>query len=107
MTAFTETSKSSDSDSEALFESMRQWWTSFATSQKPSAKNSPSWPVNHMSWLVLTCVANKAFYSQAVTDNDGSVQMYLSPGKTATQPVPAGLVNRCNFWHSLSSEIHT
>ncbi|KAJ7916276.1 Alpha/Beta hydrolase protein [Mycena leptocephala] len=73
-----------DPDNQALAVAMRQYWTSFATSGVPVAKESPSWAANN-----------------------GSPRILLHPGSIFMEQVTQKLNERCAFWHALASELAT
>jgi carboxylesterase type B len=70
----------------ALFEAMREYWTSFVTSGKPASKNAITW--------------------KPVSDSAGNPRILLHPGGIAMEQLGA-LTGRCTFWHSLSNEIQS
>ncbi|KAF9022535.1 Carboxylesterase [Hymenopellis radicata] len=80
-------SSNANANDTALFENMRQYWTSFATSGRPVASNALSW--------------------RAVSMLDGSLRMRLDPSVMTMERVPSEQTARCDFWHSLSQEIST
>ncbi|KAJ6544335.1 Alpha/Beta hydrolase protein [Mycena capillaripes] len=75
-----------DLDDQALVTTMRQYWTSFATSGVPVAKTSPSW---------------------TTSGSDGSPRILLHPGQIGMEQVTHNLTQRCACWHELASEIAT
>ncbi|KAF8969005.1 alpha/beta-hydrolase [Flammula alnicola] len=79
----------SDANAEdlALFEAMREYWTSFVTTGEPVSKNGIAW--------------------KSATDDMGSPRILLRPGNVAMEELTDALTARCSFWHSLSSEIQT
>ncbi|KAK0484751.1 alpha/beta-hydrolase [Armillaria novae-zelandiae] len=76
-----------DSNDEALFEIMREYWTSFATSGVPRAKLAPRWQTTSLS--------------------DANRRMLLQPGGIHLEDVTEGLDERCEFWHGISKELRT
>ncbi|KAK7458075.1 hypothetical protein VKT23_009981 [Stygiomarasmius scandens] len=79
-------SKTPNSADNALFEKMRQYWTSFATSGTPEAESSTKWdPVQY--------------------GNSGSPRMMLSPEKQEMEMLGLPLVHRCSTWHGMSDEL--
>ncbi|KAK0194391.1 alpha/beta-hydrolase, partial [Armillaria mellea] len=76
-----------DSNDEALFENMREYWTSFATSGIPRAKLAPRWQMTSL--------------------RDANRRMLLQPGSIHLEDVTEGLDERCEFWHSIYTELRT
>ncbi|PPQ93093.1 hypothetical protein CVT25_003125, partial [Psilocybe cyanescens] len=77
----------SDDEDLALFETMRQYWTSFVTSCKPVSFDGPLWhPVNGAG---------------------GSVRIFLNPQRIVMEQVDDALVSRCEFWHGITDETLT
>ncbi|KAF9474048.1 alpha/beta-hydrolase [Pholiota conissans] len=78
-----------DSNAEdlSLFETMREFWTSFVTTGVPTAKKSVTW--------------------KPVTDNSGSPRMLLQPGNVGMEPFDDNLAARCSLWRDLSVEMQT
>ncbi|KAF8150598.1 alpha/beta-hydrolase [Crassisporium funariophilum] len=86
--AFFSPPANANSDDLAMFEAMREYWTSFVTTGKPVSKNGIIWaPVSDTS--------------------TGSPRMLFHPGSLAAEKTSDVLTNRCAFWHSLSEEIQT
>ncbi|KAJ7983154.1 Alpha/Beta hydrolase protein [Mycena polygramma] len=75
-----------DPADEALVTAMRQYWTSFATSGAPVAKDSPSW---------------------GASSANGSPRILLHPGNITMENVSDALSARCAFWSGLASELAT
>lgn len=93
-----------DTDDLALFEAMREYWTSFVTGGVPTAKNSPAWEVallHHLLRKFTEC------FLQPVTATSGSPRMLLHPEGIGMEAVLKNESERCTFWHSLSGEIQT
>ncbi|KDR82334.1 hypothetical protein GALMADRAFT_817280 [Galerina marginata CBS 339.88] len=84
--AFFSPPANSNSDDLALFEAMREYWTSFVTGGKPASKNGITW--------------------KPVSDSSGSPRLLLHPAGTTMEQMGA-LADRCSFWHGLSHEIQT
>ncbi|KAF8904132.1 alpha/beta-hydrolase [Gymnopilus junonius] len=75
-----------DKDDAVLFESMREYWTSFVTGGKPVSKNGIVWkPVN---------------------ESTGSSRILLHPGGVEMEQM-GSLTDRCSFWHNLDNVIQT
>ncbi|KAJ7062789.1 alpha/beta-hydrolase [Mycena amicta] len=87
LNAFFDGTRVFDADDQSLVVAMRQWFTSFATSGKPVAANSITWP--------------------SAVDANGSPRILLHPGAIALENVTDTLSARCAFWHGLSTEIST
>jgi hypothetical protein len=67
---------------------MRQYWTSFATSGVPKAKNAPAWKPSVV--------------------NATNTRLLLQPsedGKIGMENIGKDLTARCNAWHQLSNEL--
>ncbi|KAK0449727.1 Alpha/Beta hydrolase protein [Desarmillaria tabescens] len=78
---FPSSSSSANADDLALFEAMREYWTSFATGGTPMAQNEPEWTAK------------------------GNPRMLLHPGGIHLENITDALSARCNFWHGLKEEI--
>ena len=50
--AFFGPTSNANTDDLALFEAMRQYWTSFVTIGQPSAKNATAWKVRTLTFLL-------------------------------------------------------
>ncbi|KAK0469130.1 alpha/beta-hydrolase [Desarmillaria tabescens] len=74
-----------DDNDEALFEIMREYWTSFATSDVPQAASGPDWEI--------------------ASSSDGSPRMLLQPGNVQLENVTDALNERCEFWYSIAEEL--
>ncbi|KAJ6566962.1 Alpha/Beta hydrolase protein [Mycena capillaripes] len=72
---------------DALAVAMRAYWTSFVTSGTPAAPNSIVWP--------------------ATEDSNGSPRILLHPDGISVEDVDDSLIQRCEFWHNLASELFT
>ncbi|KAK0205335.1 Alpha/Beta hydrolase protein [Desarmillaria ectypa] len=83
-----EPDRTPNDNDEALFKTMREYWTSFSTSVVPTAGSAaPNWQMTSLS--------------------DGRQRMLLQPGSIHLEDVTDGLNERCKFWHSLSNELRT
>ncbi|KAG6829498.1 hypothetical protein H0H87_011257 [Tephrocybe sp. NHM501043] len=71
----------------AFFVAMREYWTSFAGTLHPSAKDIS------VDWA-------------AVAKSDGSPRMYLHPGAVALENVSGALSARCAFWRGIAGELN-
>ncbi|KAF7291793.1 Carboxylic ester hydrolase [Mycena chlorophos] len=88
LNAFFDGTEVFDNADQALFVAMRRWFTSFAISgDAPVAADAITW--------------------ERATTSSGSPRILLHPGATAMENITEALRARCNFWHSLSSEIST
>ncbi|PPQ63606.1 hypothetical protein CVT24_004466 [Panaeolus cyanescens] len=75
----------SDDSDLALFEDMRQYWTSFVTDGMPSSISNPSWmPVDTLI---------------------GSPRILLQPNNIVMEDVDNSLADRCDFWNSKAQEM--
>jgi hypothetical protein len=65
LAAFFSPPASANADDLALFEAMREYWTSFVTTGVPVAKNSPAWKVSRLflSAGIPGCIAE--YFSEA------------------------------------------
>ncbi|KAF5352029.1 hypothetical protein D9758_009418 [Tetrapyrgos nigripes] len=79
-----------DDNDLALFDTMRQYWTSFVTSGVPEAKNAPTWEP-----------------AMNIPDLGASRRMLLqpAPGEIMMEEIGDALASRCTAWHDLSSEL--
>ncbi|KAJ7740571.1 hypothetical protein B0H16DRAFT_1566830, partial [Mycena metata] len=84
LAAFYDGAEVFDAADETLVLAMRQYWTSFATSGVPVAKGMPLW---------------------RTTGGKGSPRLLLHPGHIAMEQVTNELTERCEFWHSIASEL--
>ncbi|KAF8969012.1 Alpha/Beta hydrolase protein [Flammula alnicola] len=71
----------------SLFESMREYWTSFVTDGRPTSQNDVSW--------------------DPASNTTGSPRVLLQPGNVTMEPLSDGLISRCAFWRSLHDEMQT
>ncbi|KAF8802083.1 alpha/beta-hydrolase [Phlegmacium glaucopus] len=88
--AFFSTPAIADVKDNTLFQSMREYWTSFVTTGQPVSSNDVAWePV-------------KAVIS-------GNPRLLLQPGNVVMEEIPKAESNRCAFWHgrSLRNEMQT
>ncbi|KAF9051160.1 alpha/beta-hydrolase [Hymenopellis radicata] len=76
-----------DASDMSLFESMRQYWTSFALEGKPSADDAPEW----------TTAKNEY----------GGPRMLLNPTDIGMEDVAEDLSTRCDFWHDINGQLST
>ncbi|KAF5315421.1 hypothetical protein D9619_007425 [Psilocybe cf. subviscida] len=84
--AFFNPPSNSDANDLALFEAMREYWTSFVTTGSPSAKNAAQW--------------------KPVSDSaTGSPRILLHPAGIAMEQVSETLSSHCDFWHGLADEM--
>ncbi|KAG7448757.1 alpha/beta-hydrolase [Guyanagaster necrorhizus] len=74
-------SSEANADDLALFEAMREYWTSFATGGTPVAREAPEW------------------------SGTGDPRMLLHPGGIHLENITDALSARCDFWHGLKEEI--
>ncbi|GLB33555.1 putative carboxylesterase [Lyophyllum shimeji] len=86
LTAFFSSSPPSDEGDKDLFAAMREYWTNFAATGIPRAKNAPSW--------------------SAVTTSAGSPRIRLQPGSLGLEEFTSALAARCAFWHGISGELN-
>lgn len=86
LTAFFSPSTPPDEGDRNLFTAMREYWTSFAATGLPSAKDTSSWT--------------------AVATSDGSPRMRLQPGSVGLENFTSALAARCAFWHGISGELN-
>ncbi|KAF9561066.1 alpha/beta-hydrolase [Agrocybe pediades] len=70
----------------ALFEAMREYWSSFVTTGKPVAKSAAEW--------------------EPVSEDTGDRRMFLNPSGIKMEDMGA-LIDRCSFWHGISGEMQT
>ncbi|THV05686.1 alpha/beta-hydrolase [Dendrothele bispora CBS 962.96] len=79
-----------DDDDLALFDTMRQYWTSFITDGVPQAMDgAPKW-------------------NQVSVSSSGSRRMLLQPasdGEVGMENVGTDMAHRCNAWHALAGEL--
>ncbi|KXN82734.1 Lipase 2 [Leucoagaricus sp. SymC.cos] len=83
--AFFGAPSNSSQDDLALFEAMRQYFTSFITTGRPSAAGETVW--------------------QRVTQPNGSSRILFRPAGIKMEEINDILNTRCNFWHGLSQEL--
>ncbi|KAF4622411.1 hypothetical protein D9613_009120 [Agrocybe pediades] len=77
---------SANAADKALFQSMREYWTSFVTSGKPVSKNGVVW--------------------QPTTLDSGGPRLLLNPSGIKMEQM-AALADRCKLWQGISKEIWT
>ncbi|KAI4528534.1 alpha/beta-hydrolase [Schizophyllum commune Loenen D] len=70
-------------DGSTIWPTMRQYWTSFATSHQPKANGAAAWT------------------------NSPNTRILLHPGRIAMENVDNNLKQRCDFWHDISGELVT
>ncbi|KAF8919842.1 Alpha/Beta hydrolase protein [Mucidula mucida] len=76
-----------DANDMALFETMRQYWTSFALEGKPSADDAPD-------WTTAKC-------------ENGGPRMLLNPSNVGMEDIGDDLTTRCDFWHDINEQLST
>ncbi|KAG5633854.1 hypothetical protein H0H81_004773 [Sphagnurus paluster] len=87
--AFFTTSPPSDDRNKNLFASMREYWTSFVVTGRPTLTNNAGLPL----W-------------SNVTSHTGSPRIRLEPGNIALEDVGGALAARCAFWKGISEELN-
>lgn len=108
-------------DDRELFLAMREYWTSFVASGRPSTTAS-SWSVRvHLSNCAVLLTANWHSFSpgffwrllwgyvimiQRVANTDGNLRILLQPASVKMENMTEALVARCAFWHGLSGELN-
>ena len=109
------TSAVADAKDKALFHSMREYWTSFATTGQPVSSNGITWEVR-LSFYPLQKKLFKLyqqfffFCSKPVkVANSGNPLLFLQPGNVFMEKRSSTQSNRCAFWHSprLTNEMQT
>ncbi|KAF5352026.1 hypothetical protein D9758_009417 [Tetrapyrgos nigripes] len=73
----------------ALFEAMREYWTSFVTNDRPSSKSAG------VAWRAVRDTSN------------GSPRLLASPGLVQNEQISEELSERCAMWRSLAREMQT
>ncbi|TFK61495.1 alpha/beta-hydrolase [Pluteus cervinus] len=87
--AFYKPNKRSANDADqALFETMRKYWSSFVTGLKPVVKKGS------VSW-------------KPIVNGTGSPRLLLNPSQIAIEDDSTldSLIQRCNFWHSIGDQL--
>ncbi|KAF9443812.1 alpha/beta-hydrolase [Macrolepiota fuliginosa MF-IS2] len=85
--AFFSPPANADQNDLALFEAMREYYTSFVTTGTPSAENAVAW--------------------DRVSSPSGSSRILFHPGGIKMEVVDDVLNTRCNFWHGINQEMET
>jgi len=85
--AFFGSPANSNQDDLALFEAMREYFTSFVTTGTPEARNGIAW--------------------RPVSSPTGSSRVLFHPDGLKMEEVDDILNTRCNFWHGIDQEIQT
>ncbi len=94
-----------DANDMALFETMRQYWTSFALEGKPSADDAPDWTVRVD--LRLTLCELTRLLSQTAKCENGGPRMLLNPSNVGMEDIGDDLTTRCDFWHDINEQLST
>ncbi|THV05669.1 alpha/beta-hydrolase [Dendrothele bispora CBS 962.96] len=87
---FPATPANADGNDLALFEAMREFFTSFVTTGTPTSGSAG------VNWEAVTD-----------TSNDGNPRILLHPGGIAMEQISDELNEHCAFWHSLGGEMQT
>uniref|UniRef100_A0A8H7XU31 Carboxylic ester hydrolase n=1 Tax=Psilocybe cubensis TaxID=181762 RepID=A0A8H7XU31_PSICU len=85
--AYFSPSLDADDDDLALFETMREYITSFVTTGKPVSKSGPEW--------------------KPVGSDSGLSRIVFNPQNSAMEEVDNALTTRCDFWHGITDEVLT
>ncbi|KAE9405659.1 alpha/beta-hydrolase [Gymnopus androsaceus JB14] len=98
-------------DDGTLFAAMQQYWSSFVTSQTPSATNASicggcieTFPLLSLSAAELLLFL---LFWPVTNSSLGSSHILLHPGEITMENVTDAQAARCAFWSSLSAEMNT
>jgi hypothetical protein len=78
-----------DDNDLALFQAMREYWTSFVTDGTPSSKSAG------VDWKPVRDTGS------------GSPRILLSPGLVQNEEIGDDLAGKCAMWRSLAGEMQT
>ncbi len=105
--AFFGSPANSDQNDLALFEAMREYFTSFVTTGTPRAKNGVTWEVCTSVLLTAPAMADLFVNYQSVSSPTGSSRILFHPNGLKMEVIDDALNTRCNFWHGIDQEIQT
>ncbi|KAF5365993.1 hypothetical protein D9758_006699 [Tetrapyrgos nigripes] len=85
-----DTPANADANDQALFKAMREFFTSFVTTGKPTSSSSG------VTWNAVTD-----------TSNDGNPRILFRPAAIGMEQISQELNEHCAFWHSINGEMQT
>ena len=107
------TSVVADVKDNALFHSMREYWTSFVTTGRPVSSNGIAWEVR-FSLSPFLKIPKIIFFLKTVSKplkdaNSGNPLLSLQPGNVSIEKRLSMQSQRCAFWHGscLLNEMQT
>lgn len=93
------TSVVADAKDNALFRSMREYWTSFVTTGRPVSSSDIAWEVRFFFIPKKTIIITPFLSKPVKAANSGNPLLFLQPGNVVMEERSSKQTQRCAFWH--------